>query len=372
LYVFSNANLYRVESTPGQANPYAAYKLAGIPSGLIGPWAVTRDGNEPFLAWLGSDGIYAYGGSGRAENITKEDLLPLFPFEGRPGLPVVTPGGTLFPPDLTQQTFLRLAYADGLLYFDYVDVGQPLQQPEGPPLLIGNPKTLVYNPATKGWIPYFYAGSGVAVIGAVFHYQEQGSITTPLSAFYNSLFSVVGGYNGSLYYVSSNTTDDGTAFNCSAATPADDQSETRARKQYGDLMLDLGGVPTAPAAPELWQSSFVPPISAGQHVSVAVGLITAQITVGAFYFYFNDLSGAVTGNEVPPFTITWRITMPTLETHNVTIIVSNPVGPTQLLLDPLYRFQTGDHIDIAFISTTYSGSWTPAAEVGNYPGITRP
>lgn len=348
VYVLSNAGLYKVVSTPGQANPYAAFRLGSIPSGQIAPWFVLRDANSPFLAWGGNDGIYIYTESG-AINSTKEDLLPLFPFESRPGLAVTVAGLTLYPPDLTQegrQNQLRLSFADGHMYFDYLDIQ-------------GNPRTLVYTVATQGWIPRQY------VKGASLHYQEQGGLMTPIGVDYaNSTTTVVGGMDGALYNLSPDVTDNGTAFNCAIVTPADDQGDTRARKQYGDLMLDIGGTQNVIAGKSEWSASIPTgsmPITAGTSFSQAVSLPIGT-AVTAFFVFIQDTNFIISGFEVPPIVMVWSFTVPRdSATYTVSIPISNPVGPSVFYLNKPFIMTAGDHITIHFVSTNNVSIFTVLA-----------
>lgn len=213
VYARSADSVFRVDSTPGQANPYTGTRLGGM-VGLAATWATSAEG--PVLAWLGLDGIYVMAGQGAGQNITREDLSPLFPFESRPGLPVSVNGYTLYPPDYSQQTRLRLSYADGFLLFNYLDTQ-------------GTQRTLAINLATKGAIPYVYSP------GVTLHYQEEG-VSNPVT--------LALGLDGTVNDLSAQLTDNGVAFTCVVVTPSDDQGETRARKQYGDVMLDYAGQPT--------------------------------------------------------------------------------------------------------------------------------
>jgi hypothetical protein len=231
IYVRTATDVYRVDATPGQANPYAAYKLGGS-TGQAAPWAVSVEG--PVQAWLGSDGVYMMTGQGQGANLTTDDLYPLFPFESRPGLPVSVNGYTLYPPDYTQPARLRLSQANGFLFFDYVDTQ-------------GSSRTLAMNLATKGWIPYQYSP------GVTLHYQEEG-ITNPAT--------LALGADGSVNYLSNAANDNGTAFTCVVITPADDQGETRARKQYGDLMLDYTGTPNITVYYDNFLLSSISPVLA--------------------------------------------------------------------------------------------------------------
>lgn len=216
VYVFSNTSLYRVDSTPGGANPYAAYKLGNVPSGLAAPWAVLRDWNLPLLAWLGYDGIYVFNGQANAANASYDDLGPLFPFESRAGMAVEIGSNTLYPPDYQQQTQLRLSYANGSIFFDYKDTNSEY-------------RTFELRIKTSGWLLHSYNS------GLLLHYQEQGSLQSGI----NSGLTLVGDVSGELFYIGGDGADQ--EFTCIICTPSEDQGDSRAQKQYGDVMLDTGG-----------------------------------------------------------------------------------------------------------------------------------
>ena len=209
IYVWSTESLYRVEPTPGQVNPYAYYKLGSAP-GLASPWAVSGGSSSKMLAYRSKNGIELFGGT-EAERISDE-LGTLFPSGGRPASAVTIAGYTVYPPDLSQAAKQRLSIVSGFIYFNYIDSQ-------------GNACTLAYSLITKGWIPYRYVNP------VNLHYEEEG-IGNPLT-----LTGHADGYIGAL---TATTSDRGTAFPCVVITPADDQQETRARKQYGDLILDYG------------------------------------------------------------------------------------------------------------------------------------
>ena len=207
IYVFTATAGYRVVATPGQVNPYAKVKLSGV-TGLSAPWAISAGS---VLAYLTTDGIAVMGGQGGSVNITKDDLFILFPFESRPGLSWAVNGYILYPPNLSQMARLRLSQANGYLYFTYLDIA-------------GQPMTLAYNMETKGWVPYQYGG------GSTLLYQEEGIENPP---------TLVGLNDGTISQISNAVTDNGVPFTCVIVTPSDDQNETRARKQYGDMDLDM-------------------------------------------------------------------------------------------------------------------------------------
>jgi hypothetical protein len=204
--------------------------------------------------------------------VMTEELEPLFPFESRPGLPVAVAGYTLYPPDYTQQALLRLSFAYGVYFFDYQDT-QAVQ------------RTLTFDPDTKGWVPYNYSP------GISLHYEEEGNANPQ---------TICGATDGTLYTVSSAQSDNNVAFSCVVVTPSDDQGETRARKQYGDLMLDYSlataPVPVVPYIPGI--SGYSPgyiPVGGGPSYSPQNGLYyygtasdnnitrTVQVTAGNMF-----------------------------------------------------------------------------------------
>lgn len=225
LYVFSNLAGFRIEPTPGQANPYAAYRL-GTVAGQVMPWAI--DGDGPAIFYRGKDGIYAFA-SGGSQNLTANDLFPLLPFESRTGAAVTIAGQTIQPPDDSQPEWQRIAYANNMVYYSYLDQG-------------GDVSCLAYSLDSKGWVLYQYAG------GAICHYLEQGA-TNPLT--------LVGVGDGVMYAIDPMPSDNGDDFVCYAVTQADDQGDSRSTKQYGDVMLDAGYLTGGSSAGGSPSTSFV-------------------------------------------------------------------------------------------------------------------
>ena len=134
--------------------------------------------------WYGAkDGIYETSG-GASVSITNEWLYLLFPHDGQPGVPVTLGSSTIYPPDFTQPSKLRLSHSDGFLFFDYVDINE-------------NQTTLVYDTVTKIWGLDAYALGGGK--GILTHYQEEGRGVHSLLA---------GGSDFNLYQMSG-TTDNG-------------------------------------------------------------------------------------------------------------------------------------------------------------------
>lgn len=88
------------------------------------------------IAFRAVDGIYATSG-GDDQSLTDESLYNLFPHENFTPVPIPVGTYTVYPPnDALRQT---LAYQNGYIYWDYVGTD-------------GNPHTLVYGEAEKGWM----------------------------------------------------------------------------------------------------------------------------------------------------------------------------------------------------------------------------
>lgn len=212
-FVWSAQNLYRVDSTPGAVNPYTSYRLSGVP-GLGAPWAFDASGS--ILVYLGQDGVYAYTGGATAQNLTDEDLYPLFPHSGGPGVPVMIGNQVLYPVNYANLNALRIALTDNDIYFNYQDSS-------------GARPTLRFSLFSKGWTPYKY------VYDATIHYQEEG-VNNPVT-----LIGFVNGRVGQISLTGSQYDFTVNEISCSVLTPSMDTGDTRARKQFGDIMLDYTG-----------------------------------------------------------------------------------------------------------------------------------
>lgn len=213
-YVFTSSGLYKVESTPGGVNPYASYRLSGVP-GLAGAWAF--DAQRRLLFYWGPDGIYVYGFGAEAQSLTLHDLYPLFPHAGIPegvgGLPISIHGITIYPPNYAQSLLLRISYSEGFLYATYQN-------------LVAGLETLVYSTDMKGWRKDTYNPTATMFV------LEKG-VANPVL--------MVGGSDGNLYQVDPTglaTADAGGPINWNIITPAKDDGDSRDNKQWGDLMLD--------------------------------------------------------------------------------------------------------------------------------------
>lgn len=208
--VFTTQRLFDVDG-----DPVNGYTLSEVPNGkgLISPWALAvRKGSR--LAWVAMDGIYASEG-GVPEDITTEDLRPLFPNDELPGrdtsgveAPVITSA---------EAPYIRLSYGtDGTLYFFYRDSTTTR-------------KCLRYDPRAKRWLPIEYTvsiGMCYAEEGEGVRSLLAGSAESPSGKVY-----VVGG-------TSDPTTDAGTGIPWLVRTFSDNFGDKISRKRFVDVWID--------------------------------------------------------------------------------------------------------------------------------------
>jgi len=240
-YVFSSSSLYKVESTPGAANPYTSYRLSGV-EGLAGPWAF--DAQRRMLFYWGPDGIYVYSFGALAENLTREDLYPLFPHagipQGSPGVPVSIRGVTIYPPDYSFTAQMRIAFSEGFVYATYRNSNAVID-------------TLVYSLGAKGWRKDTYSPSISLFV------LEKGTPSPVL---------IAGGADGNLYQVDptgSATSDVGGPIEWHILTGCKDAGDSRANKQWGDLLLDYstnGNLPVGLDLFVVWDNLLVDGVTA--------------------------------------------------------------------------------------------------------------
>lgn len=115
----------------------SGYRWVEIPvgDGLAAEFAICTDGKA--IYYVGNHGIMRTVG-GMAHSLTDADLYNLFPHEGVFPKSIVTPAGTIFPPDYTKKSKFRLAVVNEYLYFDYQDASS-------------TQRTLVCDLRTVGW-----------------------------------------------------------------------------------------------------------------------------------------------------------------------------------------------------------------------------
>ncbi|MDQ3803275.1 MAG: hypothetical protein M3416_05410 [Acidobacteriota bacterium] len=205
-YVLSDRRMYQL----GRAGDgFAASEVANS-KGLFARWAVCFG---PMIWFLGDDGRVYESQGGQPREISGA-LGPLLPHDGQAGVAV----NGIAPPDLAQTSKLRFAYADGSLFFDFQDTSGSLRTLE---YVVG---AITDQGATEGaWLYHDYTPD------ALTHYDEEGRGV-------NSV--LVGGSDGKLYQVGGSS-DAGTAVACQVRTPSLDAGDPRARKTWGDALLDF-------------------------------------------------------------------------------------------------------------------------------------
>ena len=144
------------QGTPFTTNPSITNR------GLYAKKGLCTDGGQT-VYFISKDGIYkSIGGTG-STSITDADIYNLFPHEGEPATDVTygNTGVVLHKPDYAQPDEMELSFANGYLYFDYVDTGS-------------TKRTLVFDPRIGGWCVDFYDHSVLT------HSQEEGNVVGTL------------------------------------------------------------------------------------------------------------------------------------------------------------------------------------------------
>jgi hypothetical protein len=296
-YAFTSSSVYRVESTPGAANPYVSYRLSGV-EGMAGPWAF--DAQRKIVFYFGPDGIYGYAFGPSADNLTAQDLFPLFPHEGQPGrptipgLPISIGGQTIFPPNYAVPNRLRIGYSESFVYATYQNSN-------------GDVENLKFSLGTKGWAKESYKPE------ATLFALEKGIPNPAL---------LVGGVDGNLYEVSTGEADAGGTIDWVCLTPARDAGDSRAVKQFGDLMLDYSGCFNIQV---LWDNllvngvaATVPPFT--QRTHYLQDLFTPPDTNDTPLIHYN-MACLLTGVGCPVFLYEWQpsyLPLPEITTSRVT------------------------------------------------------
>lgn len=235
------------------ARAWAGYPKAGggyrwveIPTGagLAAEFGICTDGKNVYF--VAKDGIRRTSG-GPSESLTDADLYNIFPHEGIFATPVVTPAGTIFPPDYTQNQAMRLAVVNGYLFFDYIANGIY--------------RTLVCDLRTGAW----NLDIGVNPLTVHAGSTADGSL--------QDLF--VGDFTGAIFQEESNPTPStGEDVVCALVT-REMMRDLRASTMFGDMAVDL-----TPAS-----DVVVTPITLG------VALPPTTITAGARQVSVIDLEG---------------------------------------------------------------------------------
>lgn len=202
IYPTFTTALATVNGVSGQAfNLIESISHRGL---YIRPAICTEAGKNVFFR--GKDGIYISPGGAGAKSLTDSSIYNLFPHEGFEPQPITIAGNVIFPPDDSQPERQHLSFANGYLYYDYLNVN-------------GNPCTLVWEAASGGWSVDGYADP------VTVHALEEGQKVNDV---------VVGTESGSLRRLSSSGTEVASSIICSGSVNAGD---ARAPKRVGDVFF---------------------------------------------------------------------------------------------------------------------------------------
>lgn len=202
--VASNKRFWRISIDSnavqsGQGNVLVKQDL-NVGRGLFAPWAICAG---PLIWFLDEAGVPCQTSGDLAVSIVEDDLRPLFPHDGGPGVSV----NGYNPPDYTQTSRLRMAYANGKMRFMFQDTAAAQACWD-------------FDPIRKGW-----KFNTFAVAMNLAYFEEGQSLDSELLC----------GQDGNLYQIGG-FSDNGTAISCSIQLPFVGNSRTE--KFFGDCWLD--------------------------------------------------------------------------------------------------------------------------------------
>lgn len=211
---FQSAQLYEpIEQTVGR--------------GLVSPFGICTDGAKIYF-WA-KDCIASHSGGGY-EDLTSEDLEPLFPHDGVQGMDVTRNGVTIHTPDYSKAGTFRLRCVGGYLYADYADS-------------TGGRSTLVMNLRTKAWMSDAYNEAMTVHYGPE---QQEGTLLAATPALYPTL--LMGDAEGNVWKQQADHNDGTTGISCVVGTREMDGQQGPSqlwRNQYLDL-VSTGGATAVP------------------------------------------------------------------------------------------------------------------------------
>lgn len=220
-YLFSDQRMFSVLPTGNESIPF---QVTEIPNGkgLFSKWAFCIG---PKIWFLSQDGFYETEGG--TPVLISDDIRLMFPQGDQKGLET----NGIVPVDVeTPGNHLRLCYHDGYVFFDYIDVN-------------GAPSSLAYNTITKAWHQdVFFQADGQPQVGGkgfVCRYSETGKITPGGASEIEEVKDLLGGTTDGFLYLFDGTSDDGIPIFCKIRTPAVNNGDTRSKKQFGDVILDM-------------------------------------------------------------------------------------------------------------------------------------
>lgn len=207
-FVFSTQRLFLVYPSFGETSQFYAVEVPGA-KGLWNKYCILVC--EKGIFYRGKDGLYRTTG-GASVNITDGDLYGLFPHDeplGTREIDGLLESG-IRPVDDTDPTQERLSYADGMVYYEYIDKDNER-------------RTLVFDTSRDGWVSRDTYTPQITT-----HYDEEA----------NSVHRCIMGSEDGWLYTWGNLSDDGTAISLRVRSGSFNEGEARARKFYGDAEAD--------------------------------------------------------------------------------------------------------------------------------------
>lgn len=223
VFVWSTTAMWQIVPSLTEQNQFVAQIIPGS-RGLFANWAFTLG---DYIYWLGEDGIYRSDGTS-AVNISDEALYPLFPHDEVAGTTITIPNPANFSAPITINSFqtnnplhLRLTWADGELYFDYIDTGTP-----------GLANTFMFDTRRgTGW--YYDQYNVTNVSNIIGRYAEHGTTLGGVKAPAHDMLIAV----GNVVYQYGGQSDAGNGIPVLIMTRADDLGDARALKYIGDAYV---------------------------------------------------------------------------------------------------------------------------------------
>ena len=210
-FVFSDLRMFSILPTGNSASPFSTTEIPNG-KGLFSRWAFCVG---PKIWFLSQDGFYETAGG--PPTLISDDIRLMLAQGDQVGL--LTNG--IIPINiLTPASQLRMSYHNGYVFFDYFDVN-------------GAPSSLAYDTVTKGWMQdVFFRADGIPTVG-------NKGLTCRFSESAQSgdeeLKDLLGGTTDGWLYKFGGTSDDGIPIACTIRTPAMNNGDTRAKKQFGDI-----------------------------------------------------------------------------------------------------------------------------------------